>query len=246
MKILGVIPSRFASTRLPGKPMIKIGEKTMIQRVYEQVLKSKYITEVIVATDDNRIFDHVNNFGGKAIITSENHPSGTDRCQEIVANLTQNYDFVINIQGDEPFIQPEQIDLVASQLNKNIEIATLYKKITSSEELFNPNTPKVIKNEKNEALYFSRHPIPYFRGKKSEDWILQHTYLKHIGLYAYRTDVLAKITKLQPSLLEIAESLEQLRWLENGFKIKLIETELETFGIDCAEDLEKINIHHLV
>lgn len=244
MKILGIIPARFASTRFPGKPLVKIGQKTMIQRVYEQTLKSKLIADVIVATDNQQIFEHVISFGGKAIMTSETHQSGTDRCQEVVSKLHNNYDFVINIQGDEPYINPLQIDALAQSLNENTQIATLYKKITSEDQLFSTNTPKVIRNTNQEAIYFSRHPIPFLRGIENKNWRLNHDFYKHIGLYAYKTKILEAITKLQPSKLEKAESLEQLRWLENGFKINLIETDVETFGIDSPEDLEKIQ--HLI
>lgn len=244
MKILGIIPARFASTRFPGKPLIKIGQKTMIQRVYEQTLKSKLISDVIVATDNQQIFEHIVSFGGKALMTAETHQSGTDRCQEVVTKLHNTYDFVINIQGDEPFINPLQIDALAQSLNEKTQIATLYKKITSEEQLFNTNTPKVIKNAKQEAIYFSRHPIPFLRGVENQDWIKNHDFYKHIGLYAYNTQILEAITNLKPSKLEKAESLEQLRWLENGFKINLIETDLETFGIDSPEDLQKIQ--HLI
>ncbi|TAF76343.1 MAG: 3-deoxy-manno-octulosonate cytidylyltransferase [Bacteroidetes bacterium] len=244
MKILGIIPARFASTRFPGKPLVKIGQKTMIQRVYEQTLKSKLIADVIVATDNQQIFEHVISFGGKAIMTSETHQSGTDRCQEVVSKLQSNYDFVINVQGDEPFINPQQIDALAQSLNENTQIATLYKKITSEDQLFSTNTPKVIKNINQEAIYFSRHPIPFLRGVENKNWLLNHDFYKHIGLYAYKTQILEAITKLQPSKLEKAESLEQLRWLENGFKINLIETNVETFGIDSPEDLQKIQ--HLI
>lgn len=244
MKILGIIPARFASTRFPGKPLVKIGQKTMIQRVYEQTLKSKLIADVIVATDNQQIFEHVISFSGKAIMTSETHQSGTDRCQEVVSKLQNNYDFVINIQGDEPFINPQQIDSLAQSLNENTQIATLYKKIMSEEQLFSTNTPKVIINANQEAIYFSRHPIPFLRSVENQDWLLNHDFYKHIGLYAYKTQILEAITKLQPSKLEKAESLEQLRWLENGFKINLIETDVETFGIDCPEDLQKIQ--HLI
>lgn len=240
MKILGIIPARFASTRFPGKPLVEIGGKTMIQRVYEQTSKSKLISEIVVATDNEQIKSHVLAFGGTAMITSETHQSGTDRCQEVVNNLNATYDFVINIQGDEPFIAPEQIDLLAQNLKKETEIATLYKKISDEEQLFNTNVPKVIKNQNQEAIYFSRHPIPFLRGVENQNWLKNYEFYKHIGLYAYRTDILAKITKLKVSLLEKAESLEQLRWLESGFKINLIETHLETFGIDSPEDLKKI------
>lgn len=239
-KTLGIIPSRYASTRFPGKPLVDIAGKTMIQRVYEQASKSKFLSEIIVATDDERIYSHIKSFGGNVIMTNSNHPSGTDRCFEAYQKYGKIFDFVINIQGDEPFIQPEQIDLLASQLNPEIEIATLCKKITETDTLFNPNSPKVIFDTNNKAIFFSRLPIPYFRGKQNDEWILNHDYFKHIGIYAYRTDILEKLTKLSPSKLEIAESLEQLRWLENGNKIFVYKTEIETFGIDSPEDLEKI------
>lgn len=239
MKIIGIIPSRFESTRLPGKPLLDINGKTMIERVYNQCKQAKKLDEVIVATDSEQIFNEVVRFGGKAIMTSKAHQSGTDRCAEVMQSLYHKFDFVINIQGDEPFIQPEQIDILASNLNQNIQIATLIKKIDNLEDLLDENKPKVIfRKDNNEAIYFSRHAIPFVRGIAKEQWLFQHTFYKHIGIYAYKTDVLIQISKLTPSLLEKSESLEQLRWIENGFQINTQITELETFGIDTQKDLE--------
>ena len=240
MKILGIIPARFASVRFPGKPLADIAGKSMIHRVYEQCLKSKSLSRVIVATDSDQIFDHIKRFGGEAIMTSDSHPSGTDRCFEVLKKTKESFHFAINIQGDEPFIQPEQINLLASCLTKeNVEIATLVKKISDRETLFNPNIPKVIFNNLNEAIYFSRQTIPFIREIEKEQWLNQFEFYKHIGIYAYRTDILEKITSLKASSLEKAEKLEQLRWLENGFKIKIAVTEFESLGIDTPEDLQK-------
>lgn len=243
MNIVGIIPARFASTRFPGKPLIDIAGKTMIQRVYEQAKKANSLSEVVVATDDERIAQHVQSFGGNVVMTSENHQSGTDRCFEAIEKFEINADAVINIQGDEPFIQPEQINLVASCFSlKETELATLVKKISTNEELFNPNTPKVLLNSNKEAIYFSRQTIPYIRGKEQNDWLKQHTFYKHIGIYGYRTDVLATITQLKQSSLELAEALEQLRWLENGYKIKVEITDFESVAIDSPDDLQKLTI----
>ncbi|MBC5992393.1 3-deoxy-manno-octulosonate cytidylyltransferase [Pontibacter cellulosilyticus] len=240
MEVLGIIPARYASTRFPGKPLIDISGKSMIQRVYEQA-KSANLAEVLVATDDQRIFDHVQSFGGKAVMTAEHHQSGTDRCFEAYQQYNQPFEYVINIQGDEPFIRPEQINLVAGCFRTpQTQLATLIKKITSPEELFNVNSPKVVINKAGEALYFSRQPIPYCRNVPNDIWHRQHTYYKHIGIYGYRTDILEQITQLPPSGLELAESLEQLRWLENGFKIATAITEFETIGIDTPEDLLRV------
>jgi len=240
MDVLGIIPARFASTRFPGKPLTDINGKSMIRRVYEQATASG-LSEVIVATDDDRIFAHVQEFGGKAVMTAEHHQSGTDRCFEAYKQLDKPYEYIINIQGDEPFIKPEQIDLVASCFNRpGTQLATLVKKITSEEELFNVNAPKVVLSTSGDALYFSRQPIPYCRNVPQDIWHKQHTYYKHIGIYGYRADILEQITQLPPSTLELAESLEQLRWLENGFKITTALTEFETIGIDSPEDLLKV------
>jgi 3-deoxy-manno-octulosonate cytidylyltransferase (CMP-KDO synthetase) len=243
MEVLGIIPARYASTRFPGKPLTEIKGKSMVQRVYEQA-KQSGLAEVLVATDDQRILSHVENFGGKAVMTSEKHQSGTDRCFEAYQLHDEPYEFIINIQGDEPFIRPEQIDLVASCFQKtHTQLATLIKKIESEEELFNANAPKVVINQAKEALYFSRQPIPYCRNVPTDIWHRQHTYYKHIGIYGYRADILEQITQLPPSALELAESLEQLRWLENGFRITTALTEFETIGIDTPEDLLKVQQH---
>jgi 3-deoxy-manno-octulosonate cytidylyltransferase (CMP-KDO synthetase) len=239
MKILGVIPARYASTRFPGKPLADIGGKSMIERVYRQVMKSTLLSRVLVATDHPAIFNHVKNFGGKVFMTSESHPSGTDRCFETLSSQDEKFDYVINIQGDEPFIAPEQIDLLAQLLDGKTELATLIKKIEREDELFNTNVVKVVKNDFDEAIYFSRSPIPHVRNTPQQEWLSVHSFFKHIGMYGYRHDILAKITKLEISTLEITESLEQLRWIENGYTIKVAETNQETMGIDTPEDLER-------
>lgn len=240
MNILGIIPARYASTRFPAKPLVEIGGKSMIRRVYEQAEKARLLSNVVVATDNNEIFNHVKTFGGNVVMTKEEHPSGTDRCFEALEKTSGDFDFVINIQGDEPFIHPEQIDLLASALNKETELATLVKKIEDQETLFNPNTPKVIFNKNKEAIYFSRQTIPYIRGAEPEQWLSKAEFYKHIGIYAYRADILKAITSLETGSLEKSESLEQLRWLENGFKIKVEITTYESVGIDVPSDLEKI------
>lgn len=239
MKILGIIPARYASTRFPAKPLVDIAGQTMIERVYRQVKKSKSITKIIVATDHSKIFDHVISFGGNACMTSETHASGTDRCFEVLTKENEQFDYVINIQGDEPFIAPEQIDLLASLLDGITELATLSKKIEGSEQLFNPNIVKIVSSADGKALYFSRSPIPHIRNVDQTEWLSRHNFYKHIGMYAYRADILKQITTLIISSLEKAESLEQLRWLENGYSINVVETEFETIGIDTPEDLEK-------
>lgn len=241
MKIIGIIPARYASTRFPAKPLVDIEGKSMIQRVYEQATKAKMISAVVVATDDNRIAEHVMSFGGNVVMTSESHQSGTDRCFEAINLFSKDADVVINIQGDEPFIHPEQIDLVASCFaSADVQIATLVKKVTTEEELFNVNTPKVILNKNKEAILFSRQTIPHIRGEEMHDWLKNHTFYKHIGIYAYRTKVLAEITALKQSPLELAESLEQLRWLENGYKIKVEITDFESVAVDTPDDLKKL------
>jgi len=242
MKILGIIPARYASSRFPGKPLVDIAGKSMIQRVYEQAKKCADVAEVIVATDNSRIFDHVHTFGGVAVMTADYHQSGTDRCAE-VASLHPEYDVIINIQGDEPYIDPEQIAKLAACFNDaGTQIATLIKKILTQEELFNSNSPKVVINKLSEAIYFSRATLPHIRGQEPDNWLEFYTYFKHIGIYGYRADVLQQITKLPISGLEKAESLEQLRWIENGYRIKVAETELETHAVDIPADLEKLNL----
>lgn len=243
MKIVGIIPARFASTRFPGKPLVDIGGKSMIQRVYEQAKKSTSLNDVIIATDDVRIQNHVIAFGGKVIMTSENHQSGTDRCFEAIKKYTAPADVVINIQGDEPFIRPEQIDLAASCFDSDkVQIATLVKKINTNEELFNVNTPKVLLNKYDEAIYFSRQTIPYVREKELSQWLDYQTFYKHIGIYAYTTKTLAEITALKQSPLELAEGLEQLRWIQNGYKINTKITDFESIAVDVPDDLKKLTI----
>jgi 3-deoxy-manno-octulosonate cytidylyltransferase (CMP-KDO synthetase) len=256
MKILGVIPARYASTRFPGKPLVIIDGMSMIQRVFVKAKQATTLSNVYVATDDERIFNHVKDFGGDAVMTSPDHQSGTDRCMEVSSLLDETYDIVINIQGDEPFIDALEIDKVARcfespqspnpqspTLNPQspIQIATLAKKISNIADIFNKNTIKVVLNKDSEALYFSRSPIPFTRNFEENNWLNHTTYYKHIGIYAYRTDILAQITKLGQSSLEKAEALEQLRWLENGYKIKVAITEMDSFSIDTPEDLLKIN-----
>ncbi|SMG29947.1 3-deoxy-manno-octulosonate cytidylyltransferase [Sphingobacterium psychroaquaticum] len=240
MKIIGIIPARYASTRFPGKPLVNIGGKSMIQRVYEQVKSCKSLTEVVVATDDTRIQQHVEAFGGKVVMTSSDHPSGTDRCAEVIQSYN-DYDVVINIQGDEPFINPEQIDMLAILFQESdTEIGTLVKRIETTAELFNENSPKVVFNSKRQALYFSRQTIPFQRGVARENWLDHQAYYKHIGIYGYRRHILQEITNLNASAFEKSESLEQLRWLENGYIIKVAESMFETVAVDTPEDLEQI------
>lgn len=241
--IAGIIPARYASTRFPGKPLVKIGSKTMIQRVYEQT--SQVLENVFVATDDSRIFNEVERFGGKVIMTSPHHQSGTDRCAEAIEIISQkrnqNFEVVLNVQGDEPFIDPKQIKLLADCfLHKDIEIATLVRPFGSLADVLNPNNPKVILNIKNEAIYFSRSPIPFIRNHPQEQWLNQFRFIQHVGIYGYRTDVLMEITKLPQSSLELAESLEQNRWLENGYKILTSETSGTTISVDTPDDIKKI------
>ncbi len=240
MNILGVIPARHASTRFPGKPLADLLGKSMIERVYRQCSKSTHLAEVIVATDHKDIFDHVVGFGGKVCLTSPDHPSGTDRCYETLAQQKQSYDFVVNVQGDEPFIDPGQIDLLCQSLDKDTELATLIQKITTLEQLLAPTEAKVVLNHRREAMYFSRSPIPFVLKQNQEDWLRHNTFYRHMGLYAYRSDILKAVTQLPVSPLERAESLEQLRWIENGYRIKTVETDAEEgMCVDTPEDLEK-------
>lgn len=240
MKILGIIPARFASTRFPGKPLISIAGKSMIQRVYEQAKKSQTLSDVVVATDDARIEAHVLEFGGKVLLTSSSHQSGTDRCAEVIEHLP-NFDAVINIQGDEPLINPEQIDLVGHKLQETgVVLATLIKRISSLEELESNNTPKVVCGVNGQAIYFSRECIPHIRTAPKSEWLNKAIFYKHIGIYGYQSATLKTIAKLTPTLLEQAESLEQLRWLEHGYPIHTAETTLETQAVDTPEDVEKI------
>lgn len=240
MQILGVIPARYNSSRFPGKPLVEILGRSMIQRVYEQTKKSKSLAEVIVATDDERIIKHVEGFGGKAIMTREDHLSGTDRCHEVLLKIDSKCDYIINIQGDEPFIIPSQVDLIANVCDGNTELATLVMKCNNYETLFSEDEAKITLNKNNEALYFSRLPIPFLKGVDKKEWHKHFNYFRHVGLYAYRADILEKIIKLPASSLEKAESLEQLRWMENGYKIKCVETTFDSHGIDKPEDIERV------
>ena len=241
LRFVGIIPARYASTRFPAKPLAMLGGKPVIQRVYEQV--SGVLDDAYVATDDERIENAVKAFGGKVIMTSPNHKSGTDRCYEALTKIDGHFDVVVNIQGDEPFIQPSQIEAVrACFLDDSTQIATLVKPFTVEngfEALENVNSPKVVVNKNMNALYFSRSIIPFQRNQEKQDWLAHHIYYKHIGLYAYRANVLKEITALPQSSLELAESLEQLRWLENGYIIKVGVTDVETIGIDTPQDLQR-------
>ena len=238
MKFIGIIPARYASTRFPGKPLAMLGGKPVIQRVYEQVVS--VLGEAYVATDDERIFKAVESFGGKAVMTRTDHQSGTDRIQEAVSKLQTDADVIINIQGDEPFIQKVQIETLKHLFDDPlVQIGTLGKPFESIEAVDNPNSPKIVCDVNGFAMYFSRSVIPYIRNKEHQDWLQHFPFLKHIGLYAYRREVLAEITKLPQSPLELAESLEQLRWLQNGYRIKVGVTDIETVGIDTPEDLQR-------
>ena len=237
-----IIPARYASTRFPGKPLAKIGSKTMIQRVYEQAERA--VEMVYVATDDERILNTVRDFGGNAVMTSTEHFSGTDRCAEAVGLITEEtgkpVDIVLNIQGDEPFIRPEQIDLLKSCfLEDDVQIATIIRRTEPGEDIFNPGHVKVILDSSGNAIYFSRAAIPYYRDADPEKWSKEHIFFKHLGLYAYKTEILKEITRLARSPLEIAESLEQNRWIENGFKIRTAVTDHESLSIDTPGDLER-------
>ena len=242
MKFIGIIPARFESTRFPGKPLALLNGKPIIRWVYENV--SIALEHVWVATDDDRIFNEVNNFGGNAVKTGSHHQSGTDRCAEAARLLSAKTDFdiIINVQGDEPFIQPEQINLLKSCFDEETEIATLIKKIETPDELFNPNRPKVVIDNCQNALYFSRSPIPFVRGCNQDNWLEKNTFWSHIGMYAYKANVLQKITRLNPGRLELIESLEQLRWLENGYSIKTAVTTHQSLGIDTPQDLQDAHI----
>lgn len=241
MKFVGIIPARYASTRFPGKPLAMLGGKTVIQRVYEQV--KDCFEEVYVATDDNRIADCVRGFGGQVVMTSEACNNGTERCLDAYRNLGIECDVIVNIQGDEPFIQHRQVEALKSCFDTpETDIATLVKpfeKEDGLERLECPNSPKVVMNTNGFAIYFSRSVIPYLRGVEKEQWLEKHTFYKHLGIYAYKVSVLEKITTLPQSPMEKAESLEQLRWLENGYKIRVGVTDIETVGIDTPEDLER-------
>jgi 3-deoxy-manno-octulosonate cytidylyltransferase (CMP-KDO synthetase) len=241
MKFIGVIPARYASTRLPGKPLADIHGKPMIQWVYENARKA--LDRVIVATDDHRVVEAVEAFGGEVMMTAADHQSGTDRIGEVARKLGDSLnaaDVVVNIQGDEPYIQTQQIELLSALFaDEEVQIGTLVKKIDNTEVLFNPNIPKVVLDKSSHALLFSRSAIPFARDVEKEEWLKHHTYYKHIGMYAYRVSTLLELVQLPIGKLEQAESLEQLRWLENGYKIKVAMTLLESLAVDTPEDLEK-------
>lgn len=240
MKTLGIIPARFASTRFPGKPLALLGGKPIIQWVWERARQSNALDTVIVATDDIRIAECVGAFGGRVVMTSSEHPSGTDRCAEVLLKTGgHNWDFAINIQGDEPFIDPAAIDLLAALLQgaASPDIATLARRISDEASLFNPNVVKAVVGQNGKALYFTRHPAPFQRGKETTGWLTGFPYLQHIGIYGFKAPVLGELAKLQPSPLEQAESLEQLRWLENGYSIAVGITAYQSVGIDTPEDL---------
>ena len=238
MKFIAIIPARYASTRFPGKPLAILGGKPVIQRVYEQA--QSVLGEAYVATDDDRIREAVEAFGGRAVMTRADHKSGTDRIQEAAEKIGTTADVIINVQGDEPFIQRSQIETLCRQFDDSTtQIATLGKRFESLEAIENPNSPKIVCDVKGFALYFSRSVIPFVRGIDRSAWFGQYPFLKHLGIYAYRREVLQQITKLPQSPLEIAESLEQLRWLQNGYRIRVGETDVETVGIDTPEDLQR-------
>lgn len=242
MAALGIIPARYASTRLPGKPLVDLGGLTMIQRVVAQARQAN-LARVVVATDDTRILDHVLSFGGEAVLTRADHPSGTDRVWEAFDLLGRPVEVncLVNIQGDEPFIQPAQINALVELFAAATPpaIATLIKPVLTEEELFSPHLPKVVVRQGGQAMYFSRHPLPYQRQHPAAEWLAHHRYYRHLGLYAYQPEVLRQLTLLPPSPLELAESLEQLRWLEAGFTIQTAITELDAFGIDTPEDVAR-------
>ena len=241
LKFIAIIPARYASTRFPGKPLAQLGGKAVIERVYEQV--SGVVENVVVATDDERIYDAVKAFGGRVVMTSTEHKSGTDRCWEAYQKQGEQFDVVINVQGDEPFIAHSQLRAIMACFEDEItDIATLVKPFAEEDgiaALENPNSPKVVLDKASRAIYFSRSVIPYLRGVEREQWLKSHTYYKHIGMYAFRANVLREVTSLEQSPLELAESLEQLRWLENGYKIGVGISNVETVGIDTPEDLER-------
>ncbi len=243
MKKIAIIPARYSSTRFPGKPLALLAGKPVIQHVYEKV--SQTISNTWVATDDERIFNKVKEFGGKAVMTRENHQSGTDRIQEAVTRINTDAEIVINIQGDEPFIQQSQIETICQLFNDpNTQIATIGKVFTNIQEVENCNSPKIVIDNSQFAMYFSRSVIPFVRGVEKKEWLNHYPFLKHLGIYAYQRNVLEKITQLPQSSLEKAESLEQLRWLQNGYRIKVGLTNIETIGIDTPEDLENAE-HYL-
>lgn len=238
MKFIGIIPARYASTRFPGKPLAMLGGKPVIQHVYEKVAAS--LETAYVATDDERIYDTVKAFGGNVVMTRKDHKSGTDRIEEAIEKIGGEWDVVVNVQGDEPFVAKSQLDTICHCFDDaTTQIATLGKPFTSIEAVNNPNSPKIVVDNQGFAMYFSRSVIPFVRGKEPSEWLQHYPFLKHLGIYAYRKNVLKEVTQLPQSSLELAESLEQLRWLQNGYKIKVGTTDVETVGIDTPEDLQR-------
>jgi 3-deoxy-manno-octulosonate cytidylyltransferase (CMP-KDO synthetase) len=241
MQIIGIIPARYDSSRFPGKPLELILGKSMIQRVYEQASQAEFLSKVYVATDDNRIRAHVLSFGGNCVMTMPTHTTGTERCHEAIENLSETPDAVINIQGDEPFINPQQIDELIQVLKRpEVQIATLVKRIEDEEVLLNSNKVKVVLDRNNKALYFSRSPIPFYRDSVITEWLAKHDFYKHIGLYGYKSQTLREIVHLEQSALERAESLEQLRWIESGINVHCGITRHESPSVDTPSDLEEI------
>ena len=238
MKFIGIIPARYASTRFPGKPLAMLGGKPVIQHVYEKVAAT--LEAAYVATDDERIYDTVIAFGGKAVMTRKDHKSGTDRIEEAIEKIGGDWDVIVNVQGDEPFVAESQLKTICKCFeDESTQIATLGKAFTSMDAVKNPNSPKIVVDNNGFAMYFSRSVIPFVRGKEEAEWLSHYPFLKHLGIYAYRKEVLRQVTQLPQSSLEIAESLEQLRWLQNGYKIKVGTTDVETVGIDTPEDLQR-------
>lgn len=240
MKVVAIIPARYASTRYPGKPLELIGNQSMIERVYRQASLCKQVHDVLVATDDKRIFDHVSSWGGKVVITSTEHVSGTDRCLEAYLLHGCNHEIVLNVQGDEPFLDPNAItQLIELFSDPDCTIGTLVRKIDTEEDLLNPSCVKAVLGKNNYALYFTRNPAPYIRQHEKNEWLSKHTFYAHIGIYGFRVQTLKQVCSLAPSALEKAESLEQLRWLENGYNVRAAVTSYHSFGIDTPEDMVK-------
>lgn len=240
MSIIGIIPARFASSRFPGKPLAQINGKTMLQRVVEQAKKVNSLSEIIVATDDKRIVDHCKEIHVNCVMTNSNHQSGTDRCFEAFKLSASNANYIINIQGDEPFLHPDQINSLVKACDGDAQLITQMIKCNSHSVLFDTGEVKIVLNENNEALYFSRSIIPFIKNEAEENWHVKHDYYRHVGMYAYRSDILEQISKLPVSSLEKAESLEQLRWLQHGLKIKCVITAHDSHCIDTPEDIEKV------
>jgi 3-deoxy-manno-octulosonate cytidylyltransferase (CMP-KDO synthetase) len=242
LKILGIIPARYASSRLPAKLLLEVDGKSILQMVYERCLKAKSLSDVVIATDSTIVEEHVKSFGGQVVLTSDKHPSGTDRCAEALRLMggTINYDFVINIQGDEPLMDPQNIDLLSSSFKITSEISSVCIKIKDTDTLLNPNVVKVVLNEQKEAMYFSRSPIPHLREVPTENWVEEADFYKHIGMYGFRADILERIVKLPLAKLEAQEKLEQLRWLTNGYKVRMVEVFSDGIGIDTEEDFQRL------